>query len=159
VLHAARWKCRTQKIAKKSPSAHHRTTLPGYIFATIRCWIDDKYRFYTSSWERKFSRYNACRKSNHTAINISFYFATTAMPLAQFGVIASWIDGVLARQTKFIPDIRKLTEGSTLDTLLHNRLCAIASVSLDGPRYNSFYAHDAVCADTKRVLGLSTAGM
>jgi len=24
VLHAARWKCRTQKIAKKSPSGHHR---------------------------------------------------------------------------------------------------------------------------------------
>jgi len=34
VLHAARWKCRTQKIAKKSPSAHHHTTLSGYIFAT-----------------------------------------------------------------------------------------------------------------------------
>jgi len=34
VLHAARWKCRTQKIAKNSPSAHHRTTLSGYIFAT-----------------------------------------------------------------------------------------------------------------------------
>jgi len=34
VLHAARWKCRTQKIAKKSPSAHHRRNLSGYIFAT-----------------------------------------------------------------------------------------------------------------------------
>jgi len=33
VLHAARWKCRTQKIAKNSPSGHHRTTLSGYIFA------------------------------------------------------------------------------------------------------------------------------
>jgi len=30
----ARWKCRTQKIAKKSPYEHHRTTLSGYIFAT-----------------------------------------------------------------------------------------------------------------------------
>jgi len=30
VLHAARWKYRTQK----SPSAHHPTTLSGYIFAT-----------------------------------------------------------------------------------------------------------------------------
>jgi len=27
VLHAARWKCRTQNVAKKSPSAHRRTTL------------------------------------------------------------------------------------------------------------------------------------
>jgi len=34
VLHAARWKCRTQKLAKKSPSGHHPTTLSGYIFAT-----------------------------------------------------------------------------------------------------------------------------
>jgi len=30
----ARWKYRTQKLCKKSPSAHHRTTLSGYIFAT-----------------------------------------------------------------------------------------------------------------------------
>jgi len=33
VVHAARWKCRTKKIAKKSPSGHHPTTLSGYIFA------------------------------------------------------------------------------------------------------------------------------
>jgi len=33
-MHAARWKYRTQKIAKNSPSAHHRTSLSGYIFAT-----------------------------------------------------------------------------------------------------------------------------
>jgi len=30
VLHAARWKCRTQK----SPPGHHRTTSSGHIFAT-----------------------------------------------------------------------------------------------------------------------------
>jgi len=30
----ARWKCRTQKIAKNLPSGHHHTTLSGYIFAT-----------------------------------------------------------------------------------------------------------------------------
>jgi len=34
VLHAARWKCRTQNIAKNSPSGHHPTALSGYIFAT-----------------------------------------------------------------------------------------------------------------------------
>jgi len=34
VLHAARWKYRTQKVAKKSPYGHHRTNLSGYIFAT-----------------------------------------------------------------------------------------------------------------------------
>ena len=26
MMHVARWKCRTQKIAKKSPSGHHLTT-------------------------------------------------------------------------------------------------------------------------------------
>ena len=33
VLHAARWKYRTQKIAKNLPSVHHCTTFSGYIFA------------------------------------------------------------------------------------------------------------------------------
>jgi len=32
VLHRARCKYRTQKVVKKSPSGHHRTTLSGYIF-------------------------------------------------------------------------------------------------------------------------------
>ena len=34
VLHAAHWKYRTQKLRQKSPSANHRTTLSGHIFAT-----------------------------------------------------------------------------------------------------------------------------
>jgi len=34
LLHAVRWKHRTQKSSPKSPSGHHRTTLSGYIFAT-----------------------------------------------------------------------------------------------------------------------------
>ena len=37
VLQEARWKCRTQKIAKHSPSWHHCTNLSGYIFATKAC--------------------------------------------------------------------------------------------------------------------------
>jgi len=37
VLHAARWKYRTQKLWKKSPSAHHSTTSSGYIFAIKAC--------------------------------------------------------------------------------------------------------------------------
>ena len=41
VLHVARWKCRTPKIAKNLPSGHHRTTLSGYIFATKAC-IDNR---------------------------------------------------------------------------------------------------------------------
>ena len=34
VLHAARWKCRTQKIAKSAPSGHRRTAVADDIFAT-----------------------------------------------------------------------------------------------------------------------------
>jgi len=41
MLCAARWKYRTQKIAKKSPFGHHPTTLSGYIFAT-KAWIDNR---------------------------------------------------------------------------------------------------------------------
>ena len=41
VLHVARWKYRTQKWCKKSPSEHHSTTLSGYIFATKAC-IDNR---------------------------------------------------------------------------------------------------------------------
>jgi len=36
-----RWKCSTQKIAKNSPSGHHRTTLSGYIFA-IKARINNR---------------------------------------------------------------------------------------------------------------------
>jgi len=35
VLHAARWKYRTQKGRKNWPSSHYPTTLLGYIFATM----------------------------------------------------------------------------------------------------------------------------
>ena len=49
VLHAARWKYRTQKWRKKSPSAHHRTTLAGYIFATKTCIDNRKKHLHMSS--------------------------------------------------------------------------------------------------------------
>jgi len=41
VLYAARWKYRTQKIAKNLPSRHHRTILSGHIFAT-KALIDNR---------------------------------------------------------------------------------------------------------------------
>jgi len=41
LLHAARWKYRTQKLAKKLPSGHYRTTLSGHIFAIKAC-IDNR---------------------------------------------------------------------------------------------------------------------
>jgi len=41
VLHAASSKYRTQKIAKNSPSGHHRATLSGRIFAS-KAYIDNR---------------------------------------------------------------------------------------------------------------------
>jgi len=55
VLHAARWKYRTQKSRQKSPSGHHRTNLSGCIFTT-KARIDNRkklvkkqYAFHMSS--------------------------------------------------------------------------------------------------------------
>jgi len=48
VLHAARWKYRTQKVVKKSPSGHHRTNLSGCIFAT-KARIDNRKKLLSSN--------------------------------------------------------------------------------------------------------------
>ena len=47
MLHVARWKYRTQKLRKKSPSAHERTTLSRCIFATKAC-IDNREKLETA---------------------------------------------------------------------------------------------------------------
>ena len=54
VLHAARWKYRTQKLHKKSPSAHHHTTLSGYIFAT-KAHIDNWKKYLLTTNVRQYS--------------------------------------------------------------------------------------------------------
>jgi len=72
VLHVARWKCRTQKIAKKSPSAHHPPNLSGYIFAT-KARIDN--------W-----------KKNLLSSNIS---STCPDNMVNFGSLAAEIDLVV----------------------------------------------------------------
>jgi len=76
VLHAARWKYRTQK-SQKSPSGHHRTTLSGYIFAT-KAHIDNRKKLIkqqyllqmssqygeirpTNGWDRLTSLGNPCK--------------------------------------------------------------------------------------------------
>jgi len=47
-VHVARWKYRTQKWRKKSPSGHHPPTLLGCIFATKAC-IDNRKKNLLSS--------------------------------------------------------------------------------------------------------------
>jgi len=77
LLHAARWKCRMQKIRQKSPSEHHRTTLSGSIFAT-KAHIDNRKKLVkhwyvlhmspqygelrpTNGWDRSGSLRHSCK--------------------------------------------------------------------------------------------------
>ena len=61
VLHAARWK-EDAKITQKSPSAHLRTTLSGYIFvrylSTMGKFVKHQYLFHM------FSQYDGLRSTN-----------------------------------------------------------------------------------------------
>jgi len=59
LLHGARWKYRTQKVTKISPSGHHRRTLSGCILATRHVSTIGKNMFpqygelrSTSGWDR-----------------------------------------------------------------------------------------------------------
>jgi len=56
----AHWKYRTRKIPQNSQSAHHRTTLSNYIFAT-------KARI--EKWERKLLNSNISLTCTHNTVN------------------------------------------------------------------------------------------
>jgi len=60
VLQAARWKCRTQKIAKISPSGHRRTTLSDYILRKYRA---------LSTIEKKLLNSNVSPTCPHNMVN------------------------------------------------------------------------------------------
>jgi len=55
MLQAARWKYRTQKNRQNLPSAHHRTTLSGYILAT-KAHIDNRKKNLSSDISSRCSR-------------------------------------------------------------------------------------------------------
>jgi len=61
MLHAAHWKYRTQKIAKNSPSVHHRTTSSGYVFTT-KARVDNQKKNLLSS--------NVSPRCLHNMVNI-----------------------------------------------------------------------------------------
>jgi len=52
LLHVSRCKYRMQKIARNSPSGHHRTTLSGCIFATKACCMDSRKKLLNSKFQR-----------------------------------------------------------------------------------------------------------
>jgi len=82
MLRAARWKYSTQKIAKKSPSGHHPTTLSGYIFTTKAC-TDNRKKLSSSNIFSTFSHNRVnfgplvlvalCNRADHY-ISSSFFF-------------------------------------------------------------------------------------
>ena len=71
VLHGARCKYRTQKVVKKSPSGHYRTTLSDYIFATKAC-IGTRKKLLSSN-----------------------IFSTNSYNMVKFGPLAAEIDPVV----------------------------------------------------------------
>jgi len=71
LLHAARWKHRTQKSRQKSPSQHHRTTLSGYIFAT-KARIDNRKKLLSS---------NMSSTCPHNMVNFGQLAAEIGLPI------------------------------------------------------------------------------
>jgi len=109
VLHAARWKYRTQKSRQKSPSGHHRTTLSGCSFAT-KARVDN--------WEKNLLSSNMFSRCPHSMVNFGPLRDEIGLPVwgtpanfNEFRNLAELLHGsqvVGVRQT-----LRCWTEGAT----------------------------------------------
>jgi len=82
-----------QKIAKNSPSAHHRTSLSGYIFATKAC-IDSRKKYLLNS--------NTCPTCPYNMVNFGLLAAEivllvwgTPANYNRFRVLAALLHGTL----------------------------------------------------------------
>jgi len=108
MLHAARWKYRTQKGRQQSPSGHHRTTLSGYIFAT-KPLIDNRKNLLISNI---FSRcpYNMVNFGSLTA-EIDWRVWGTPSYFNGYRVLAALLHG--SQAVGVIQTLRRWTEGAT----------------------------------------------
>ena len=77
MLHAARWKYRTQIWCKKSPSAHNSTTSSGYTFAT-KAHIDNRKKNLLSSNISPTYSYNMVKFGPLAAEIVSLVWGTPA---------------------------------------------------------------------------------
>jgi len=79
--------CRTQKVAKKSPSGHHRTTLMGYIFATKAC----RYRQPENMLNRNISSRTLHNMANFGSLTAEICWRVSGTPanFNRFRVLAS----------------------------------------------------------------------
>ena len=109
LLHAARWKYRTQKSRQKSPSGHHCTTLSGYIFAT-KARIDNRKKNLLSS--------NMSSRRSHNMVNFGPLTAEmgsgvwgTHAHFNGFRVLAALLHGTLVVGVS--QTLRRWTEGAT----------------------------------------------
>ena len=91
VLRAARWKYRMQKVAKKSPSGHHPTTLSGNIFTTKAC-IDNRKKLVKQQY--LLHRYNMVNFGPLAAEIVSLVWGTPAN-FNGFRVLAALLHGTL----------------------------------------------------------------
>jgi len=105
VLCAARWKYRTQKIAKKSPSGHHPITLSGYIFSTKAC-IDNRKKIV----KQQYLLHNMVNFGPLAAEIVSLVWGTPAN-FNGFRVLAALLHGTLV--VGISQTLRRWTEGAT----------------------------------------------
>jgi len=109
VPRAARWKYSTQKIAKKSPSGYHPTTLSGYIFA-IKARINNQ--------KKKLVKHQYLPISPHNMVNFGPIAAEidpvvwgTPANFNGFRVLAALLHGT--RVLGVSHTLRRWTEGAT----------------------------------------------
>jgi len=89
VLHAAHWKHRTQKWCKKSPSAHHRTTLFRLILATKAC-IDNRKKVVKQQYLLHMSaQYDELRPTSGWDRFVSFRHPIKFQRLWRLGVVTA----------------------------------------------------------------------
>jgi len=93
VLRAARLKYSKQKIATKSPSGHHPTTLSGYIFATKEC-IDNRKKLIKQQYLPHTWPHNMVNFGPLAAQIVSLVWGTPAN-FNGFRVLAALLDGTL----------------------------------------------------------------
>jgi len=108
VLQAARWKYRTQKIAKNSPFGHHCTTLSGYIFATQARIDNRKKSLLNSSVCPTSSQYDELRP---LAAEISWHVWGTPASFHRFRVLAALLHST--RVVGVSQSLRHWTQGAT----------------------------------------------
>ena len=109
MLHAARWKYKTQKIARNTQSAPHRATLSGYVFATNE-HIDNGKKVVKQQYLPHMSLYNMVN-FGPLAAKVGSLVSSTPVNFNGFRVLAALLYGSLVVGVSHT--LRHWTEGAT----------------------------------------------